>query len=71
MDQGESTASAHQCACLCYCWGVACLRVAGNGAAGEALLGAKRKKFFWSKANRAGRSFTPEHVWTICMYQVC
>lgn len=43
----------------------------GNGAAGKALSGAKRKKLFWSKANRAGRSFTPEHVWTICMYQVC
>eukprot|EP00891_Asterochloris_glomerata_P006939 jgi/Astpho2/6939/Aster-x1409 len=36
---------------------------------GKELSGAKRKKLFWSKANRAGRSFTPEHVWTICMYQ--
>ncbi|BDA45975.1 probable phosphatidylinositol 3,4,5-trisphosphate-dependent Rac exchanger protein at N-terminal half [Coccomyxa sp. Obi] len=29
----------------------------------------KRKKHFWNKKNRAGRSFTREHVWTFQMYQ--
>lgn len=36
---------------------------------GEAWPAAKRKRFFWSKANRAGRQFTTEHVWTWQIYQ--
>ena len=36
---------------------------------GEPWPAAKRKRFFWSKANRAGRQFTTEHVWTWQIYQ--
>ena len=30
---------------------------------------AARKRYFWSKANRARHRFDPQHVWTFTMYQ--
>lgn len=30
---------------------------------------AKRRKHFWNKRNRAGHSFSTEHVWTFSMFQ--
>lgn len=29
----------------------------------------KRKRYFWDKKHRAGRSFNTEHVWTFQLYQ--
>ena len=37
--------------------------------AGGPMPAGKRKRHYWNPANRAGRSFTTEHVWTFSMFQ--
>ena len=36
---------------------------------GQPLEEAARKRYFWSKANRAKHRFEPGQVWTFTMYQ--
>ena len=37
--------------------------------AGQALSEAQRKRYFWSKSNRAKHTFSTEHVYTFSLYQ--